>query len=306
MERKKKNMQKLREPVLMICVLLAVLSTATFAWFQYSKSPRVSNLSILAGGSGILEIADDTGSGPGEYGSELKLNFAKGNEEMENIVLNPVTTKNGIAFFTPIYTGNTVVNVKPISDKNQLHSKYVYEKSFYLRAGQNPYMDEEGIVKTEGKLYDIFLGGPATSTEYKGTHVYQAADAIGSTVHGDTAVNALRISFELEDGTIIIYEPNSNVSNHDTNRAEDRVKNEYGNYTTIKQYKDGSFVNSDNGDNSPYLFRIRENEDVKITMRVWVEGTDLDCTDSIALDKITAMFEFMSADVDNRKVTDEE
>lgn len=42
------------------------------------------------------------------------------------------------------------------------------------------------------------------------------------------------------------------------------------------------------------LFEIEENKDVKVTMRVWIEGTDLDCTNSIALDKITAMFEFMS------------
>ena len=74
------------------------------------------------------------------------------------------------------------------------------------------------------------------------------------------------------------------------------MRNEYGQYATFKQYKDGKFINSGNGDDSATLFTIEEGKDVKVTMRVWIEGTDLDCTDSIALDKITAMFEFMSAD----------
>lgn len=295
----KKKMNKLgvKELVLTILVLTVVLSTATYAWLSHSKTPRVSNLSILAGGSGILQIADDTGAGPSEYGEKLDLSEAIGAGEMGTMVLNPVTTKDGTMFYAPVYTGNTVVNVKALTDETLLHTSYVYEKTFYLKAEQNPYADEESIIKTEGKLYDIFLIGPAISTEHKGTHVYQSPDAEGSNVPGDTAVNALRVSFELENGTVFIYEPNSNISNQDNNRAEDRVKNDYGNYKTVKQYKDGKFVDSNNGDDSPILFTIEEGVDVKVTMRVWIEGTDLDCTDSIALDKITAMFEFMSKDV---------
>ncbi len=304
--KKRINKPKLRELVLTILVLTVVLSTATYAWLSHSKTPRVSNLSLLAGGGGILQIADDMGNGPGEYGEELDLSSAVGVGEMDTMVLNPVTTKDGTMFFAPVYTGNTVVNVKALTDETLLHTSYVYEKTFYLKASQNPYTDEESIIKTEGKLYDIFLIGPAISTEHKGTHVYQSPDAEGSKVPGDTAVNALRVSFELEDGRVVIYEPNSNISNNDNNRAEDRVKNEYGNYITVKQYKDGKFVDSNNGDNSPILFTIEEGFDVKVTMRVWIEGTDLDCTDSIALDKITAMFEFMSMDVNAVTYIDEE
>ena len=304
--KRKINKPKLIELVLTICVLLAVLSTATYAWLSHSKTPRVTNLSILAGGPGVLQIADANANGPLEYGTKLDLSKALGASEMETMVLNPVTTKDGTTFFAPIYTGNTVVNVKAITDEELLHTKYVYEKVFYLKASPNPNLDEESIIISEGKMYDIFLIGPAISLEHKGTHVYQAEDAKGSSVLGDTAVNAIRISFELEDGTVVIYEPNSNVSNNDTHRAEDRVKDEYGNYATIKQYKNGKFINSNNGDDSPILFTIEEGKDVKVTMRVWIEGTDLDCTDSIELDKITAMFEFMSTEVSKTTSVDEE
>ncbi len=293
---KKEKKKKITRLVSVICLLILALSTATYAWFEQGNRLKVTNLSLLAGGTGILLIADDLGNGPGEYSPELDLSMATDSETMEAMLLNPVTTKNGTSFYSPVYVGNTVVNVNHITDPEQLNSIYVYEKTFYLKAGPNPNADEESIVVTEGKMYDVFLVGPATTLEHKGTHVFQSPEAEGSTVPGDTAVNAIRISFELEDGTVVIYEPNADISNRDNSRAEDRVKNEYGQYTTIMQSKDGKFINSGNGDDSPTLFTIEEGVDVKVTMRVWIEGTDLDCTDSIALDKITAMFEFMSAE----------
>ena len=291
---KKEKKKKIIRLMSVICLLVLALSTVTYAWFEQGNRLKVTNLSLLAGGSGILQIADDLGYGPGEYGSDLDLNMAEGKEKMESMLLNPVTTKNGTVFYSPVYSGNTVVSVKPITDEEQLNNIYVYEKTFYLKAGPNPNAEEEGIVVTEGKRYDVFLVGPATSLEHKGTHIYQSPDATGSTVAGDTAVNAIRVSFELEDGMVVIYEPNADISNRDNNRAEDRVKNEYGQYKTYKQAKDGMFIDSKNGDDSPILFGIEEDKDVKVTMRVWIEGTDLDCTDSIALDKVMAMFEFMS------------
>lgn len=291
---RKEKKKKIAQLMSVICLLVLAISTVTYAWFEQGNRLKVTNLSLLAGGGGILQIADDLGYGPGEYGSNLELDMATGNENMEAILLNPVTTKNGTVFYSQVYVGNTVVNVNSITDEEKLNSIYVYEKSFYLKAGPNPNSEEEGIVVTEGKMYDVFLVGPATNLEHKGTHIYQSQDAANSTVPGDTAVNAIRVSFELEDGTVVVYEPNADISNRDNNRAEDRVKNEYGQYKTYKQAKNGEFVQSDNGQDSPVLFEIEENKDVKVTMRVWIEGTDLDCTNSIALDKITAMFEFMS------------
>lgn len=289
-----KKRKSIRELVVAICITLIVLSTATYAWFEKNNKVDVYNLSIIAGGMGILEIADDTGNGPGEYADELNLSTARGGDKMESMVLNPVTTKDGATFYSPIYEGNSVINVKQIVDKEKLNTQYVYEKTFYLKAGPNPNKDGKSIVVTENKMYDIFLVGPAIGLEHKGTHVYQSPDVQNSSVGNDSAANAIRISFELEDGTVIIYEPNADVSNQDTNRAEDHVKKDYGNYTTIMQSKDGVFINSENGQDSPVLFKIAEGKDVKVTMRVWIEGTDLDCTDSITMDTVMAMFEFMS------------
>lgn len=294
-----KNKRDIRQIIMMFSITLAVLSTATYAWFKVSNTPKVLDLALMAGAAGRLQVADDLGNGPGEYGDILDLREATGAEAMAEAILNPVTTKDGIDFYAPLYTGKAVTGVKLLEDNEERRSRYVYEKTFYLKASPNPNMPNSDLIVTAGKLYDIFLIGPAQNNQIRGTYVYQSPDAEGSTVAGDTAANAIRISFETEDGELVIYEPNADVSNQDTNRAEDQVKDEYGNYVTVSQAENGIFINSDNGNNSPVLFTIEEGVDVKVTMRVWIEGTDLDCTNSIALDEISAMFQFMSADVDD-------
>ena len=159
----------------------------------------------------------------------------------------------------------------------------MYEKSFYLKAGPNP-KNGGGVITTEGKLYNVYLAGRAGTSQTEGTYVTAAPDVNGGT--NDTAANSMRISFELEDGTMVILEPNADASNAHTKRAEDGVKNQYGTYTTLQQSKDGHFIGAANSYESPVLFTIKEGQDVKVTMKVWIEGTDVDCTNSIVLDEI--------------------
>ena len=215
---------------------------------------------------------------------------------MDDAILNPVTTKDGISFYSPLYTGNAVTGVKQVTDVQKLSSRYVYEKTFYLKAGPNPNLGGS-VVATEGKLYNVYLAGRAGTSQTEGTYVSAAQTGNGAV--GATAANSMRISFQLDDGTMVILEPNADATNTDTKRAEDGVKNQYGTYTTLKQSKDGHFIGDTNTYDSPSLFTIKEGVDVKVTMRVWIEGTDVDCTHSIVLDEILARFEFMSGDVVN-------
>lgn len=296
MKDNKKKKIDIRKGVMIICVTILLLSTATFAWFSESNTPKMNNLALMAGASGSLLIADDTGNGPGKYDETLDLSLATGANLMDDAILNPVTTKDGISFYSPLYTGNAVTGVKQITDEQKLSSRYVYEKSFYLKAGPNP-KNGGGVITTEGKLYNVYLAGRAGTSQTEGTYVTAAPDVNGGT--NDTAANSMRISFELEDGTMVILEPNADASNADTKRAEDGVKNQYGTYTTLQQSKDGHFIGAANSYESPVLFTIKEGQDVKVTMKVWIEGTDVDCTNSIVLDEIMARFQFMSADVVN-------
>ncbi len=295
---KEKNVRRVMnilKPVTVIGVTLLFFATATYAWFSESNTPKANNLSLMAGAAGSLQIADDLGNGPGTYSDVLDLSVATGASQMDSTIMNPVTTKDGISFYSPLYRGNAVTGVKQVTDTQKLKTRYVYEKSFYLKAGPNANTNGN-IIATEGKQYNVYLVGRTSQSSENGTYV-EANPSSGAT--GDTAANAMRISFSLEDGTMVIYEPNADTHNVDTKRAEDGVKNQYGTYTTIKQSGSGNFIDSTNGYDSPVLFTITEGKDVKVTMRVWVEGTDIDCTNSIVLDEILARFQFMSADVVN-------
>lgn len=290
----KEKRRDVRILIIMLCITILLLSTVTFAWFTERNTPKVNNLELTAGTSGSLLVADDTGNGPGQYDNVLDLRQAVGADVMSKMVLNPVTTNDGVSFYSPVYKGNTVTGVKKITDVSKLTSVYVYEKSFYLKAGPDPKFGTSDKITTTDKLYDVFLAGHDNLSQTEGTYVTTTKNQTLNA--GDTAANSMRISFELEGGTIIIYEPNADASNVDDKRAVDNVKNQYGTYVTLKQSKNGKFIGSPNDLDSPVLFTIKEGEDLKVTMRIWIEGTDLDCTNSIALDEIMARFQFAAAD----------
>lgn len=284
---------------LLICLLyVAVLSTATYAWFTLNNKPKVYNLTLTAGGAADLLIADDLGSGPGEYGDELDLQAANQTPvAMVDMELNPVTTTDVKTFYEPIYEGTSVTGTKEITDTTLLNESYVYQKTFYIKAGSL----KNGTGKKTGqtvKSYDIMLLGPEQEEEYSGCVIRQAEGAV--TEGGATAANAVRIAFIVEDGQeeIKVYEPNSDQ--HNTGDfATNALDGSYGGYKTLKQPSPGGEFEGGEGGNSETLFTIREEEDVKVTMLVWIEGTDDDCTNSIQMDEITGNIQFISKDAES-------
>ncbi len=296
-ERKEKQeKQGLKARLLMCLLYLAVLSTATYAWFTMNNKPKVLNLALSAAAAGDLMIADDLGGGPGEYDEELDLKTATQKFPMEEVLLNPVTTKDGQMFYAPVYTGKAVSDVKEITDQDELNQQYVYEKTFYLKAGSLKNSKGKRVSQGAMKTYEIMLLGPEQAGEEVSGCWVRQADGVTSTTPGDTAANSIRISFEVEGQEIAIWEPNSDKHNSDPEKAIDNVKDSYGTYKTLQQTSDGNFVNGEEG-NSEKLFEIEEEQDVKVTMRVWMEGTDEDCTNSNELDEIIGNIQFISSEV---------
>lgn len=283
---------------LLICLLyVAVLSAATYAWFTLNNKPKAYNLTLTAGAAADLLIADDLGNGPGEYGDELDLKAARQDPvAMDEVELNPVTTTDARTFYEPIYDGSSVTGTKEITDTTTLNQSYVYKKTFYLKAGSLK-TGSGTKVTSNVRYYDIMLLGTEQGEEYTGCVIKQAAGA--STEGGATAANSIRIAFIVEDGQeeIKVYEPNSDQ--HNTGEfATNALDSSYGGYATLKQPSaGGEFVNGE-GSNSEVLFTIREEEDVKVTMLVWIEGTDDDCTNSIQMDQIIGNIQFISKDAE--------
>lgn len=294
MEKKKEKKQRKKElkNIVLLGLLFAIVgSVGVYAWFSISNRARVENLALIADHQGNLQIADDLGNGPGTYSDVLDLTKATGASNISNTILSPVTTKDGVNFYLPNYNSltQTVESVSQITNQEELKKYYIYEKTFYLKAGT----EKNNSVANINRTYDIALYGVNSSNKVNGCYIYQP------TSNGDTAANSIRVSFTLEDGQTYIYEPNCDVHNSDDSRAIDGVKNEFGLYSTYQQKQNGLFVNSPKTNESEKMFTIKENVDVKVTMRIWIEGTDVDCTNSIAADTIAGQIQFVSTEIKN-------
>ncbi len=285
---KKHSNASKRNTILLSIVIVMVASIGVYAWFSVSNRARVENLALIADHQGNLQIADDTGNGPGTYSDALDVATATGANDKYKTILSPVTTTDGRTFYAPVYNSltNTVDSVTQISDTTELKQFYIYEKTFYLKAGAT----NDSTVAKINRTYDIALYGIASGDRANGSYIVQ------NNTSGDTAARAIRVSFTLDDGTTYIYEPNYGSGNSDTNRANDGVNGTYGRYTTYQQYESGAFVNSPRTNESEKLFTIDENVDVRVTMRIWIEGTDTDCTNSIASDMVSGQIMFISTE----------
>lgn len=282
-----------RNMLLLALIIVMIGSVGAYAWFSVSNRARVENLALIADHSGNLQIADDLGNGPGTYSDVLDLTNSAGTTGISNVILSPVTTKDGVNFYLPNYNSmtQTVESVSAITNAEELKKYYVYEKTFYLRAG----VENANTVASIRRTYDIALYGVNSNNRESGSYIYQPS----ASGNGDTAANSIRVSFTLDDGQTFIYEPNSDVHNSDNSRAIDGVNHEYGRYSTYQQRADGTFAVSPKTNESEKLFTIDENVDVRVTMRIWIEGTDIDCTNSIAADTIAGQIQFISTEIKN-------
>lgn len=284
--------------ILMIGISVLTISISAFAWFLITNTPKVENIELTADTIGTLMIADDVGNKPGEYSDTLDLQGKVKN----STYLSPVTTKDGLTFFAPIYTENKVTDLKKETNKTILDTKYVYEKTFYLRAGE----DASQVDEDKAKIYDIYLVGSSADSN-NGCYVRQkGTDGDGNEI---TAANSIRVSLTFEGGNsgdkvTVIYEPNSDKDNkgiEGKNMAyfayggADKAWKEYGAYKTIQQDYDKSFTaNSNVSSRSTVLDTITEGKDIKVTMRIWLEGMDKDCVNQVAADEIIGQIQFGS------------
>lgn len=307
--RRKKMSKQMSMSIIMVIVSLVILSISTYAWFLITNSPKAQNITLTADTLGDLKIADITAEDtPDTYGDSIDLTDTTGMKSY----LSPVTTKDGLTFFSPEYSEGNVVGLNEETDETRLHTKYVYEKTFFLRAGK----EKSEVDQNKAKNFDIYLVGTTTDSS-NGCYMRQK-NTSGTDGSEITAANSLRVSLTFEGGitgetVTVIYEPNVDKDNGGvagTNMAFYRYvgadKDEYGAYSTIQQNYDKSFVpNSNVASRSVALDTIKEGEDIKVTMRIWLEGMDKDCMNDIAADQIIGQLQFISEENLNQFETGE-
>lgn len=270
---KKTKGQRVRGIVMMSLICIMLLSAATYAWFTLSNTAKVANMTLTVGNVTGLQIAEDTGSGAGTYGASIDYTG-----KIKGKFL-PATTLDGKAMLEPVYNDEGAVSSTKAAtkklDKNTTSDGtegYYYETSFYLKAlGANASVKLKDGTGLDGT-------GVATGDE-AGTYVLESAskDHLGCA--------AIRISLSNSSETLV-YEPNNGISVSTGTRATDSRTSKDPVATTSLQKNDGSFTSQSQ------KLTLVANTDTKITMRMWIEGSDVQCVNEIAANELAAQLQF--------------
>lgn len=266
---------------------VALLTTATYAWFSLTNAAQVNQLTLKAGTTGSLLISNSATDG---FSEAIDLTLP------ENCCLRPLSTTDGTSFHKPIYgtdgvvesvntTAITAGDLENMINDSEANGGWLIKKTFYLKANTKSELTEVGIKLLAPK-----------NTESGTTIDNASADTYGA--------EAIRISFtctDVDNNTVTkILEPNADETFEKA--ATQASLRGWSDVDTIKQSgTDYKFSNNDGTSYTDYvseeLFRIPTNEAVAVTMYIWLEGADKECVNEIVGNAINAQIRFISEDM---------
>ncbi len=320
--------RKLAVSAWIIVVTFVALSVATYAWMSIATSFKLSDLEINVITDNAVEIAIDVDGLPAEWVQSLSAAELMSTDA----TVRPVTwSARDKAFYAPKYgLDGRISSLEPklvtsladiptsSAEAEGEGAGYLLKIDFWLRTSSSkittylsdPEVNPDGLMVANGSF---LVGEPEWNTSKK--------------LHDDGgkgAQNAMRIAFltedyyiyneagepisKVEDGAFYIYEPNADPDS--TTPSMDGKELAYqGDSKLIRQtssgwadkeipvhgevdYFYGEFIDEDTE-----LFTLTANNPRKITMYVWLEGQDSDCSNSISAGKILANVHFGATSV---------
>ena len=295
---KGKKWRDVRNALVMVIVMVAMMSSATFAWFTLTSSPTVTGLQMTAAASQGLKISETSG---GDYYDAVDISDSTGtNQNENNNILSPVSVTKAAGetsykplFYEPVYLGNTVTSLKSTAlnatDTTKLKG-YVAKYEYYLKSDADT--EWVGIVTAPETSQSGNIGITNNKANIPGSFVRQNSSATNTF----TAINAVRIGFVVGSETkMYIYEPNNESTTTTGTYATNNVPAPTSD--VVSTVDTGIITTGKGADDytSKGLFQVSK-AGTKITMYVWLEGTDDDCVDEIQKDIIEAQIQFTIAE----------
>ena len=300
-----------------LCVMLV---TFTYTWVSRNWTPSINsnNMSIATAGALVISLTGD------ESFNEVDLNSVIGINKDSSFVFRQVSSQDAVNFFwkdfTPTLTGEPALFMK--IDNNDTHKEDYIDSYFYLKLDDKvreskyvfihpetliQYAQEELADRTK-KVEDAMR--IALTYEKK-----VMSDGVEQTVT-DTIILA---NLEENDGSINVKD---GVESNDAYRAvasgtlngtrEDAPtalgyqpvyglqyfncgRNEYNYSDDGNPENDYDFVK----DPSKAMFEIAPGEQVKVYIKIWLEGQDLNCEKEIAGNEFRLVLKFDSVYVND-------
>lgn len=262
----------IRSALVMVCVSVAMLSTATYAWFTVTSNPSVEGLKLTAATKDGLEISWDEST----WSNSIDINDQPSGQTKTD-TLTPVTvTDEKPTFKEPGSVSGSVVQdselVDAPTDDAVLYKDYVAKYTYYIRSSGSGQVSV-GLAKNDSSDNGCFI---------------RRKDAHTAT---DEAEEAIRVGFKV-GGTWVIYEPNHGSDSSSNSYLPHASGTSYPVGTKVTQDTSGSFSGGSGG-NSAELFKVGSSS-TKVEMYIWIEGTDRSCVNGIMTDELEGRIQFKS------------
>lgn len=298
MEKKKtkKKWREIRSAVTMMCVMAAMMSTATYAWFTLTSSPTVTGLQMQAVSEGGLEVALTNEESAFSNAITITANGTNTNGTVNPLKLKPVTpgTTAG-TFHLPTYEGGYVSGLDTAitgEDLNDIVAVYTY----YIKAKEatDTSKVKVGIITgnaTQSAKPELSDDGVAQAT---GSFIREKKANEGNAADTQHAASAVRVGFLINGTTWKTWEPNQDKNFNNGTSAP--VKDDAGitaPTADVTSKENGAIVTGGTADGtiSNMLFELGEDA-ATVKMYVWLEGTDNECANEIQADLLEGQIQF--------------
>ena len=312
--KKNRSIKKLVISLYMLIILLSLFSVATYTWFAISKTPSVSDMNLYVNSTSRLELALDPVDG--EWTLQLDL------QDMmpSSTPLRPITwVDEEQCFYAPAF--DVTGRVKDFSHWHKLTDQrhankdnldgYYIKLTFYARA-------TSAVKVSLSPAVEVDEGIHGSGTYVIGTPLWDDA-LIAHENAGFGAEMAVRIGIRVtpvdssgvptqEETTFFIYEPNGDYHADGTwgyfptpsvTGADNLVDEAFLIRQTMSSWTESNPVQQnvvikDLGvfQDNPTLFRLLEDEMVRLDVYIWLEGQDADCMEWIQKAQIMACLQF--------------
>ena len=296
-----------------VLILLSLFSVATYTWFSLSRTPEVNDMALYINTPTGMQIATDPHAE--EWGLRLDFSQVTGSE----CPLRPVTWSNSEQrFYAANYglDGRMTGIWEPLEDSR--HANKDNADGYYMMGTIYARTDQRATVSLSPAV-EVEEGIKGSGTFVIGEPIWNADELLHEN-GGRGAELAIRIGLKIqktdpdgnpteEEALFYIYEPNNDrhidagggyVDTASIDMTPTLVQPEYLIGQTMSEWTESDPVQ--NGvvvrtlgqfTDDTELFELKPDELAKITIYVWLEGQDIDCTNMIGHEaKILASIQF--------------
>ncbi len=246
------KLNKLIYSVVALALTVVLLITTSFSWLMSNFTSEVKN-------SNYITISADAG---------LEMNYGdqdnnQGTINIENVKLSECSSVDGRNFFFPL--------------SNYASSG---DKEFVNNTNTSDLVFREGTANDKNSKY---ISVDFTLSAQSETKVWLSNESrISCTNAGNKTANAIRIGFVENKigGKTTVFDNSQFIEDAEKNNAVKKLS-ALGEASTevcnVRSFNEFMFGN----ENDNTLFEIAAGETLKVTMNIWLEGTDEDCTSKV-------------------------